>query len=80
MPSQRLGARPPDRMLHLEVTLGQEVTAGQRLGALYDSYGRRLALVKADRDGIVMGRTEAPMVNHGDALVHLGEIGETSGD
>lgn len=61
-------------MLHLEVSLGQEVTAGQRLGALYDSYGRRLALVKADRDGIVMGRTEAPMVNHGDALVHLGEV------
>jgi hypothetical protein len=61
-------------MIHLEATLGQEVTAGQRLGALYDSYGRRLALVKADRDGIVMGRTEAPMVNHGDALIHLGEV------
>lgn len=67
-------------MIHLEATLGQEVTAGQRIGALYDSYGRRLALVKADRDGIVIGRTEAPMVNHGDALFHLGEVEPASAD
>ena len=26
---------------------------------------------KADRDGLVIGRTEAPLVNRGDALVHI---------
>ena len=32
---------------------------------------RRLAIVKADRDGIVIGRAEAPLVNSGDAIVHI---------
>lgn len=61
-------------MVHMEAALGQHVVDGQRLGALYDSYGRRLGLVKADRDGIVIGRTEAPLVNRGDALVHVAEL------
>ncbi|GAA5160214.1 hypothetical protein GCM10023341_08510 [Ornithinimicrobium tianjinense] len=61
-------------MLHMEAVLGQQVTLGQRLGTLYDSYGRRLAIVKADRDGVVIGRTEAPLVNSGDAVVHIAEI------
>ena len=61
-------------MLHMEAALGQEVSLGQRLGTLYDSYGRRLAIVKADRDGVILGRTEAPLVNSGDAVVHIAEI------
>jgi hypothetical protein len=35
--------------------LGQQVTDGERLGALVDSFGR----------------TEAPLVNSGDAIVHI---------
>lgn len=58
-------------ILHLEVQLGQQVARGDRLGGLSDSFGRRVNLVYADRDGIVIGRTEAPLVNGGDALVHI---------
>ena len=58
-------------ILGLEVALGQRVVEGERLGELHDSFGRRLAIVKADREGIVIGRTEAPLVNSGDALVHI---------
>lgn len=61
-------------IVHMDVALGQHVTEGQRLGELFDSFGKRLALVKADRDGVVIGRAEAPLVNRGDALVHIGEI------
>jgi predicted deacylase len=61
-------------MLHLEAELGQHVTRGERLGGLFDSFGKRVRLVHADRDGIVIGRTEAPVVNAGDALVHLAEV------
>lgn len=60
-------------ILHLEVHLGDRVTAGQRLGGLSDPFGRRLRLVHADRDGIVIGLTRAPIVNAGDALVHIAE-------
>ena len=61
-------------MLHLEAELGQRVAKGDRLGGLFDSFGKRVRLVHADRDGIVVGRTEAPLVNSGDAVVHLAEV------
>lgn len=61
-------------MLHLEAELGQRVARGQRLGGLFDSFGKRVRLVHADRDGIVVGRTEAPLVSSGDAVVHLAEV------
>ena len=61
--------------LHLDVELGQRVTDGERLGSMSDSFGRTLRLVRADRTGIVIGRTEAPVVNGGDAVVHIGDHG-----
>lgn len=61
-------------ILHLEAALGQHVREGERLGELFTSFGKRLAIVKADRSGVVIGRSEAPLVNSGDALVHIGEI------
>ena len=61
-------------MLHLEVDLGQAVEKGEKLGGLFDSFGKRVRLVHADRPGIVVGRTEAPLVNSGDAVVHVAEV------
>ena len=58
-------------VLQLEVALGQRVEGGQRIGGLSDTFGRRVRLVHADRDGIVVGLNKAPLVNSGDALVHL---------
>jgi predicted deacylase len=60
-------------MLHLEVDLGQRVEKGDRLGGLFDSFGKRVRLVHADRTGLVIGRAEAPVVNSGDAVVHIAE-------
>ncbi|MBD3782678.1 MAG: succinylglutamate desuccinylase/aspartoacylase family protein [Micrococcales bacterium] len=63
-------------MLHLEVALGDRVVRGARLGGLFDSLGKRVRLVHADRSGVVVGRTEAPLVNSGDAVVHIAEVEE----
>lgn len=63
-----------DGLLHLDVALGQTVRAGERIGALYNSFGRRLAHVSAELSGVVIGRAEAPLVHRGDALVHIGEL------
>ena len=57
--------------LHLDVQLGQRVETGERLGGVSDSFGKTLRLVRADRTGIVIGRSEAPVVNGGDAVVHI---------
>lgn len=60
-------------ILRLEARLGQEVSDEERLGSLVDSFGKTLAAVYANRDGVVIGRNEAPLVNSGDALVHIAE-------
>ncbi len=59
-------------ILDLDAHLGQQVTDGERLGALVDVWGRTLRAVYANRSGIVIGRNEAPLVNSGDAIVHIG--------
>lgn len=61
-------------ILHLEVELGARVEEGRRIGGLSDTFGRRVRLVHADRSGIVVGLTHAPIVNAGDAIVHIAEI------
>ncbi|WP_246159567.1 succinylglutamate desuccinylase/aspartoacylase family protein [Nocardioides antri] len=61
-------------ILNLETELGAFVEAGQRLGGLSDTFGRRVRLVRADRSGIVIGLTRAPVVNAGDALVHIAAV------
>lgn len=61
-------------ILDLDAKLGQEVADGERLGALVDSFGRTLRLVHANRTGVVIGRNEAPLVNSGDAIVHIADV------
>ncbi|CAN7151483.1 succinylglutamate desuccinylase/aspartoacylase family protein [Knoellia sp. LjRoot47] len=61
-------------IVHLDATLGQRVEVGDRLGGLSDSFGKTLRLVRAERAGLVIGRTTAPLVNRGDALVHIADI------
>lgn len=63
-------------IVRIETDLGAVVAHGERMGVISDSFGKRLSIVKANRPGIVIGRTEAPLVNRGDALVHIGEITE----
>ncbi|RNI24420.1 succinylglutamate desuccinylase/aspartoacylase family protein [Flexivirga caeni] len=58
-------------ILQLDAVLGQRVEAQERLGGLSDSFGKRLRLVHAAGPGVVIGRTTAPLVNRGDALVHI---------
>ena len=58
----------------IECALGAEVEAGERLGVISNSFGKRLAMIKASRTGVVIGRLEAPLVNRGDAVVHIAEI------
>jgi predicted deacylase len=60
-------------ILRLDARLGQEVTDGERLGSLYNSFGRTLRAVYANRTGDVIGLTESPLVNRGDAIIHLAE-------
>jgi predicted deacylase len=61
-------------IFHLQVRLGQQVEKKQVLGIITDAFGDTSIRVKASVKGIVIGHTQIPLVNQGDAIVHLAII------
>ncbi|GAB4141908.1 MAG: succinylglutamate desuccinylase/aspartoacylase family protein [Planctomycetaceae bacterium] len=61
-------------ILNLDVSLGQRVTKSQRLGIIADAFGDNSKILRASTDGIVIGVLNNPIVNQGDAVVHLGRL------
>jgi predicted deacylase len=58
-------------ILHLEVSLGQQVAKKQVLGIISDAFGDTSLEVRAAVRGIIIGHTRNPLVNQGDGIVHL---------
>lgn len=64
--------RAPDSgILRAMVPLGARVKKNTLLGVVADPFGETEANVKAQYSGIVIGRTNLPLVNEGDALYHI---------
>lgn len=53
------------------VDLGQMVAKNQRLGIISDAFGENSLVVKAPFEGIVIACVNNPLVNQGDAILHL---------
>jgi predicted deacylase len=51
---------------------GSPVRKGEPLGTIGDPYGTNKLIVTSNRDGYLLGHTNAPLVNQGDALFHVG--------
>jgi predicted deacylase len=62
---------PESGILRGRAALGAAVESGDRLGIIADPLGAEEARVKATHGGIVIGRTELPLVNEGDALFNI---------
>ena len=62
---------PESGILRDRIRLGAAVSRGQTLGLVADPLGRDETAVEARRDGVVIGRTQLPLVNEGDALYHV---------
>lgn len=62
---------PESGILRARAPLGATVTRGQHLGTVADPLGVAELPVEAPHPGIVIGRTELPLVNEGDALFHV---------
>ena len=56
------------------VRLGDEVKKGQVLAKISDPYGQLKIPIKATHNGFVVGLNNNPVVNAGDALVHVGRV------
>jgi len=63
-------------ILHLDVGLGDYVRQGEVLATVHDPFGKRLGSVKSRATGVVIGHGQRPLVNRGDAVVHVAETAE----
>lgn len=61
-------------IVHLDAHLGELVSAKQQVATIYDPFGKVLSRIRAKYDGIVIGHTQAPLVNRGDAISHMARI------
>jgi len=61
-------------IFRLKVALGQSVTKQQVMGVIADAFGETSVEVQASCDGLVIGHTQNPLVNQGDAILHLAVI------
>lgn len=65
---------PASGILRCMVALGERVKVEQVLGMIADPYGQAEIPVVANEAGIVIGRTNLPPVNEGDALFHIARV------
>lgn len=55
-------------------TIGDQVRGGDVLGYVSDPFGDEDEQVVSSDNGVVIGRTNLPFVNPGDALFHIGQV------
>lgn len=66
---------PESGILRVFVPLGEKVVQGQTIGMVADPLGTSESPVVAPNDGVVIGRTNLPLVYEGDATFHIAEYG-----
>ena len=65
---------PTAGMFIPEITNGSEISKGQEMGLITDTYARRSKKIKAPFDGFVFSVNNQAVVNQGDALFHVGML------
>jgi hypothetical protein len=66
-------------ILRTFAALGDKVTAGQTLAIVADPLGAAESPILAPDDGVVIGRTNLPLVYEGDATFHIAQYGRRAG-
>ncbi len=62
---------PESGILRRRARLGAPVKTGDELGVVGDPLGADESAVVASHNGVIIGRTELPLVNEGDGLFHI---------
>lgn len=68
---------PGSGLLRASKWIGDRVEEGEQLGVLADPLGEREVIVEAGTEGIIVGATNLPVVNQGDALFHIARVRDT---
>lgn len=72
---------PESGMFRAAKPLGVRVERGEPIGTIADPFGDAEITVTADHSGLVIGRTQLPIVHQGDALFHVArfeDVGEVA--
>lgn len=54
--------------------IGDEVTEGDILGAISDPFGDEEVELLPQSAGVIIGRSNLPIVNEGDAIFHIAKV------
>lgn len=65
-------------ILRAQARLGDMVCKGDVLGYISDPAGKQDEIIEATSDGVIIGRTNIPLVYEGEALFHIGRSRQTS--
>ena len=65
---------PEGGLLRAAPLAGDRVAKGEAIGEISDPFGERAVRVISPDDGIIIGRTNLPIVNRGDALFHIARV------
>ena len=79
--SLKCGCVRPRGMFRSAKPLGARVEQGEPIGTIADPFGVAETTVIADHSGLVIGRTQLPIVHQGDALFHVArfeDVGEVA--
>lgn len=60
-------------LFHMSVANGAHVLKGDLLGMITDPFGETLDQIQSPVDGYIVGINNQPVVNEGDALIHVGK-------
>jgi predicted deacylase len=64
-------------ILRATAALGTRVRRGENVGVIADPFGEQEDDVHASNNGIIIGRTNLPLVNEGEALFHIARFEST---
>lgn len=57
--------------------LGQSVAKGDTIGEISDPFRNTQTILTSPASGVVIGRTNLPLVNEGDAILHIAEFADS---
>ena len=65
---------PVGGLLRAYRTIGDQVTVETKLGQIADPFGKIETPIFPASNGLIIGRTELPLINEGDALFHIARL------
>lgn len=64
---------PISGIFHTKIKLGEIINSNDSLGSIADPFGETEIEIQSKHTGMVIGRTYLPLVNEGDAVVHIAQ-------